>query len=902
MSRFFATGDTESEASSSESEEEVKGKPAVKQLAQRRTILLSDDEDEEKRVVRSAKDKRFEELSDVIKTINNSKKIKDVSKVVTCFESLQKLFAKSKSVIDKEGVPRFFIKALAELEDFAKELWEDKDAKQKLNKINAKALATLRQKTRKYNRDFEESILEYRENPGEESDEEDDEVKVEEPAPAAVAAIVDEKDEEETVVAKDKVMEDDEESDGLFSDDDMDYSSSSGDSTSDIEITGGYYTKEMFLKKDKTKDEEKKKRKVTIRKPDQQQKHFSDDEDGWEKVGSDKGKSQEAIFQEKLRQLFPKDVDINEKSVLKKRNEILDGHCKTAADRMEQINQLQLLHQIVVQENMNAAMWIRFAVDIIGCMFEFNLNVFVPMKDDMWKSCCDLLGQLVEALQSNPDLELIPDLLELDENLTNPSQQLIVSGSILVFVERMDDEFTKILLNTDAHSTLYVERLQDEKMVYHLICEVQKYLETREGDSRDTNLCRIYIRRVEHLYYKVDRSTFGKELEPPSSDGEENNAQLLTRLTTFIYHYNGTDLGRIRTRAMLCHIYYHALHNRWFQARDLMLMSHLQEASQTFDIVDQLLYNRTLVQLGMCAFRHGMTRDAHDALVDIQSSQRSKELLAQGLVANRDRTPEQEKIERRRQMPFHMHINLELMECVYLTSAMLMEVPYLAQTAHEGRRRMISKGFHHQLKQHNKQALTGPPETMREHVVAAATAMQLGNWKQCLEYIFKIKAWDLFINVEEVKTMLSQKIREETLRTYIFTYGEVYNSLSLEMLSETFELPLEMVHCIVSKMIMKEELLGSLDEPTQSIILHHAQPTQLQTLALQLSEKVANLAEQNEEMMKLKHAGPWTMSTFRSNVGTRRDGADMRKGDMPAGGAPPVTINKRPPTTSAWAH
>ena len=31
----------------------------------------------------------------------------------------------------------------------------------------------------------------------------------------------------------------------------------------------------------------------------------------------------------------------------------------------------------------------------------------------------------------------------------------------------------------------------------------------------------------------------------------------------------------------------------------------------------------------MCAFRHGMIKDAHDALVDIQSSGRSKELLAQ---------------------------------------------------------------------------------------------------------------------------------------------------------------------------------------------------------------------------------------------------------------------------------
>ena len=34
-----------------------------------------------------------------------------------------------------------------------------------------------------------------------------------------------------------------------------------------------------------------------------------------------------------------------------------------------------------------------------------------------------------------------------------------------MFVERMDDEFTKILLNTDAHSTLYVERYG-----YHSYC------------------------------------------------------------------------------------------------------------------------------------------------------------------------------------------------------------------------------------------------------------------------------------------------------------------------------------------------------------------------------------------------------------------------------------------------
>lgn len=33
----------------------------------------------------------------------------------------------------------------------------------------------------------------------------------------------------------------------------------------------------------------------------------------------------------------------------------------------------------------------------------------------------------------------------------------------------------------------------------------------------------------------------------------------------------------------------------------------------------------------------------------------------------------------------------------------------------------------------------GPPESMREHVVAASNAMREGNWKACRDYILAIK-------------------------------------------------------------------------------------------------------------------------------------------------------------------
>jgi hypothetical protein len=47
------------------------------------------------------------------------------------------------------------------------------------------------------------------------------------------------------------------------------------------------------------------------------------------------------------------------------------------------------------------------------------------------------------------------------------------------------------------------------------------------------------------------------------------------------------------------------------------------------------------------------------------------------------------------------------------------------------------------------------------------------------------------------------------LRTYLFTYSSVYDSLSLVSLSEMFELEIGVVHSIISKMIINEELMVS---------------------------------------------------------------------------------------------
>ena len=94
---------------------------------------------------------------------------------------------------------------------------------------------------------------------------------------------------------------------------------------------------------------------------------------------------------------------------------------------------------------------------------------------------------------------------------------------------------------------------------------------------------------------------------------------------------------------------------------------------------------------------------------------------------------------------------------------------------------MISKSFHHQLRLSERQPLVGPPESMREHVVSASRAMRYGDWRMCKNHLINEKmnnkVWNLFQESDRVKNLIVTKIQEESLRTYLFTYGSVYDSM-----------------------------------------------------------------------------------------------------------------------------
>ena len=311
-------------------------------------------------------------------------------------------------------------------------------------------------------------------------------------------------------------------------------------------------------------------------------------------------------------------------SILKHLRTIIESRGKKNTDRAEQIKTMERLLEVAQTPYQK----IRVLLTLISTRFDLtSTSTQTYMSQEQWRSAEKEFTSLLETLETNPTYIVVEGAEEWEDDDKQPAptagEIFKIPGSIVSYIERLDDELIRSLQHIDPHTSEYIERLSDEQLLYNSILRSLVHTEqanAREGvEGSQDNINRVVIRRLEHIYFKptqvvaiLEENTW-KSL-PSNLDSKVTPRGLQADVPSLVqglcnYLFQNSE-GIIRARAMLCQIYFLALQDNYWKARDLALMSHLTENIGTFDVSTQILFNRTLVQIGLCAFRAGLCYEA----------------------------------------------------------------------------------------------------------------------------------------------------------------------------------------------------------------------------------------------------------------------------------------------------
>jgi translation initiation factor 3 subunit C len=358
----------------------------------------------------------------------------------------------------------------------------------------------------------------------------------------------------------------------------------------------------------------------------------------------------------------------------------------------------------------------KILVHMISLEFDAAHMQFMPT--DTWRGVLGYLSNLLDVVEKHPQelgadsdvaIALTSDALLDEDNFdmidsngaadiapTTPANSSLLSTSLIVeFLDRLGDELHKSLqqLSPAAQQSQnepmllpeFTDRLPDEQKLVKVLLRVYKFSESRH---KFRALARCAMRLISLFYYKhsdslkaaadaqlaaaeqvkKDLASAGKSPSDQKAandraaaaaraaeDARENLKvqELFPRWVRMVY-LHGDD--RLKSHACLSHIFYLANHDKFFEARDMMLASHMQDqlthSGSNAGMHTMVMHNRAMAILGLSAFKQGLIKEAHACLQDLFSQGHQRDLLAQDVVRRMtDKTDEDQRLSRRRFVP-----------------------------------------------------------------------------------------------------------------------------------------------------------------------------------------------------------------------------------------------------------
>ncbi|KAL5711738.1 Ulp1 peptidase [Ranunculus cassubicifolius] len=414
---------------------------------------------------------------------------------------------------------------------------------------------------------------------------------------------------------------------------------------------------------------------------------------------------------------------------------------------------------------------IKILQTILDEQFDLNPDLSDPIPRVVWKNCVEVVLSLVDVLEQNPDLVMSINIDEVEDAKEN-----FVWGNLCEYISRISYEFYASLKHIDISSLEYDERLEDEALLFVVSRRILNYLEERRDDKGVALVAYILLylvhykrqdeydalwNRSENLEYEY-YGIYEYRVQTRKMFLRHSIRSLIERLYTPILRYED---GEKKKCASLCNIYHLALTENFEESSKLMSRfldeedvtgckvlkdTKIDAYTKLMRILNQIYFNRAIVQLGICAFKVGRIVEAYSYLSGLNGGGKVKRLLSQHISHLHFQDKTQDLAHPPKHIPYHMHIDEDVLEAVYFISAMLLEVPNMAAKGE-----VISQRFRRLLQTSQCKTCTSP-----ELIVAATSALIEGDHETCYANIQSLKIWKKFRDEDNVLMMLHGKINE----------------------------------------------------------------------------------------------------------------------------------------------
>ncbi|EER19297.1 hypothetical protein Pmar_PMAR015857 [Perkinsus marinus ATCC 50983] len=541
--------------------------------------------------------------------------------------------------------------------------------------------------------------------------------------------------------------------------------------------------------------------------------------------------------------------EMEEDDVVAKTREILQQRGRKGVDRQLQLKKMLALLEISEKNEFDTSARATLLGGILSHYVDQRSGVFNSLARPAWLQCFAYLGRLISVVASDGSAVILTGGMEKSEDETVRKQQRSSTNSAVAgFIEQLDEDLYKSLqsaadLSSSQHSAgsstttgaiataeQYTERLADAYKLAALefvaLCQFKIDTNVDEGEAKDSVVSRVALKLMDHLYYRAENlnklvikkigenlkdgekllscnlansltETASAEWERLSQLEEGSSVALVGSLAACVYNFNGPMATSMKVIALLRQIFHYANNDRLKEARRLITVSNVHErvppslSGAGADVNTQVLYNRALAAIGMAHFRAGNVAQAHKYLYELCGQNRCRELLAQGYsrvstMRGEEKTPEQEKAERRRRLPYHMHMNLELVETAHMICGVLLEVTQMAYHRATGANSpLVNRVVRRSLELMDRQTFLGPPESGRDSVLFAGKAALSADVDRAVTLIKSLKIWDQL--PATVLPLIEEGMRETCLQVALYRSMLTHTSVDSQQLSQHYK-------------------------------------------------------------------------------------------------------------------